>query len=58
MPRYFENKIDFTWRILDDQSQRMNGESANFISVKASAERLLQSWPDIQTSIRNIRKEY
>jgi hypothetical protein len=58
VPRYFENKIDFTWRILDDQSQRMNGESANFISVKASAERLLQSWPDIQTSIRNIRKEY
>ena len=33
-------------------------ESQEFINVKSRAEELLQSWPDIQASVRNIRKEY
>ena len=57
-PRYFQDKIDFTWRALDTQTQRMIGESENFIKVRSSAEMLLGSWPDIQSNIRNIRKEF
>jgi hypothetical protein len=57
-PSYFQDNIEFTWRNLEDQSQRMNAESTKFTSVRTSAEELLQSWPDIQTNIRNIRKEY
>ena len=57
-PSYFQDNIEFTWRNLDDQSQRMNAESTQFTGVRTSAEELLQSWPDIQTNIRNIRKEY
>tara|TARA_B110000003_G_scaffold82894_1_gene84633 strand:- start:5131 stop:6522 length:1392 start_codon:yes stop_codon:yes gene_type:complete len=57
-PRYFQDKIDFTWRALDTQTQRMIGESENFIKVRTSAEMLLGSWPDIQSNIRNIRKEF
>ena len=57
-PSYFQDKIEFSWRPLDDQSQRMKVESQEFTKVKSSAEVLLQSWPDIQSSVRNIRKEY
>jgi hypothetical protein len=57
-PKYFQDKIEFSWNKLDEQSQLMNAESTKFTSVKASAEELLQSWPDIQTNIRNIRIEY
>ena len=57
-PSYFQDNIEFTWRNLDDQSQRMNAESTQFTGVRTSAEELLQSWPDIQTNIRNIRIEY
>ena len=57
-PSYFQNTIEFSWRPLDDQSQRMKVESQEFINVKSRAEELLQSWPDIQASVRNIRKEY
>tara|TARA_B110000003_G_scaffold260404_1_gene281220 strand:+ start:2131 stop:3522 length:1392 start_codon:yes stop_codon:yes gene_type:complete len=57
-PMYFEDKIDFSWRALDDQSQRMKAESEEFINVRARTEELLKSWPDIQANIRNTRKEY
>ena len=57
-PKYFEDKIDFSWRALDDQSQRMKTESEEFINVRSRTEELLKSWPDIQVSIRNTRKEY
>ena len=57
-PMYFEDKIDFSWRALDDQSQRMKTESEEFINVRSRTEELLKSWPDIQVSIRNTRKEY
>ena len=58
VPKYFEDKIDFSWRALDDQSQRMKAESEEFINVRARTEELLKSWPDIQANIRNTRKEY
>ena len=57
-PRYFQEKIEFNWKALDDQTQRMIDESQNFSKVRSSAEELLGSWPDIQTNIRNTRKEY
>ena len=57
-PKYFQDKIDFSWRALDDQSQRMKLESEKFIDVRMRAEELLKSWPEFQANIRNIRKEY
>ena len=57
-PEYFQDKMEFSFRSLEDQTQRMNNESSNFTRVRASAEDLLQSWPDIQTNIRSSRKEY
>jgi hypothetical protein len=57
-PKYFQDKIDFSWRALADQSQRMKAESEEFINVRARTEELLKSWPDIQANIRNTRKEY
>jgi hypothetical protein len=57
-PRYFQDKTEFKWRTLDDQTQRMNNESINFTDVRKSAEDLLHSWPNIQTNIRSIRKEF
>ena len=57
-PSYFQDRIEFSWRPLDDQSESMKVESQEFIKVKSSAEELLQSWPDIQSRLRNIRKEH
>ena len=57
-PNYFNDKIEFNWRPLDDQSQSMKVKSEEFINVRSRAEELLNSWPDIQANVRNIRKEY
>lgn len=57
-PSYFQDKPSFEWRDLSDQSKRMQSESSNFDTVRNSAEILLEQWPNIQTNIRNIRKEF
>ena len=57
-PGYFQDRIEFNWRALEDQSQLMRDESQNFSQVRSSTKELLESWPNIQTNIRNIRKEY
>ena len=57
-PVYFQDKIEFQWKALEDQAQQMTDESQNFSRVRASAEELLESWPDIQTNLRNMIKEY
>jgi len=57
-PNYFNDKIEFNWRPLDDQSQSIKVKSEEFINVRSRAEELLNTWPNIQANVRNIREEY
>lgn len=57
-PGYFQDKMGFNFRSLEDQADRMRDESSNFVHVRESAESLLHSWPDIQANIRSTRQEY